>query len=36
MLLDLENHRQLLCSTYDIPAAPIPAGKSHSADAFSV
>jgi hypothetical protein len=24
LMLDLENHRQLLCRTYDIPAAPIP------------
>jgi len=36
LLLDLENHRQSLCRTYDIPAAPIPADKSHSADAFIV
>jgi hypothetical protein len=35
-LLDLEKHRQSLCRTYDIPAAPIPADKSHSADAFIV
>ena len=25
LLLDLENHRQSLCRTYDIPAAPISA-----------
>jgi hypothetical protein len=36
LLLDLENHRQLLCRTYDIPAAPITTDKSHSADAFIV
>lgn len=31
LLLDLENHRQSLCRTYDIPAAPIPIDKIHSA-----
>jgi hypothetical protein len=34
LLLDLENHRQLLCGAYDIPAAPILIDKSHSVDAF--
>ena len=36
LLLDLENHRQSLCRTYDIPAAPIPTDKSRSSDAFNV
>jgi hypothetical protein len=36
LLLDLENHRQLLCRTYDIPAAPIPTDKGHSTDASIV
>jgi hypothetical protein len=38
LLLDLNGHRQLLCRTYDIPAAPIPANTSvgHGADAFVV
>lgn len=36
VLLDLENHRQSLCRTYDIPAAPIPTDKSRSTDAFNV
>jgi hypothetical protein len=31
LLLDLENHRQSLCRTYDIPAAPISIDKTHSA-----
>lgn len=34
LLRTLESHRYLLCSTYDIPAAPIAVNKSHSADAF--
>jgi len=36
LLHDLESHRQLLCRTYDIPAAPIPVDRSvsHRADAF--
>lgn len=34
--LDLESHRQLLCRTYDIPAAPILVDKSHSTDASIV
>ncbi|SRR5579859_111046 len=29
-----EKHRYWLCSTYDIPAAPIPTEISHSADAY--
>jgi len=36
VLLELENHRQSLCRTYDIPAAPIPTDKSRSTDAFNV
>lgn len=36
LLRDLENHRQLLCGAYDIPAAPILIDKSHSVDAFIV
>ena len=36
LVLDLENHRQILCRTFDIPAAPIPTGKSRSTDAFIV
>jgi uncharacterized protein YjiS (DUF1127 family) len=38
LLHDLYAHRQLLCRTYDIPAAPIPVNRSvtHSADAFIV
>jgi len=36
LLLELENHRQSLCRTYDIPAAPITADKSRSTDAFNV
>jgi len=36
VLLDLENHRQSLCRTYDIPAAPIPTDKSRSTDASNV
>ncbi|MGO8787957.1 MAG: hypothetical protein ACLQVL_11335 [Terriglobia bacterium] len=35
LLLELENHRQSLCRTYDIPAAPISAEKSRSTDAFN-
>lgn len=34
LLAELENHRQFLCRTYDIPAAPILTDKSHSFDAF--
>jgi hypothetical protein len=38
LLYNLSNHRQLLCRTYDIPAAPILVDRSasHSADAFIV
>jgi hypothetical protein len=38
LLHDLVSHRQLLCRTYDIPAAPIPVNRSvsHRADAFIV
>jgi len=38
LLHDLDTHRQLLCRTYDIPAAPIPLDRnvSHSADAFII
>jgi hypothetical protein len=38
VLHDLNSHRQSLCRTYDIPAAPIPGNRSvsHSADAFIV
>lgn len=36
LLLDLEDQRQSLCRTYDIPAAPITADTSHSFDAFIV
>jgi hypothetical protein len=38
LLHDLNSHRQLLCRTYDIPAAPIPGNSSvsHSLDAFIV
>ncbi len=36
LLLELENHRQSLCRTYDIPAAPIPTDMSRSSDAFIV
>ena len=38
LLHDLESHRQLLCRTYDIPAAPIPGDRSvsHRVDAFIV
>lgn len=35
LLPDLESHRHLLCRTYDIPAAPIPADKSRSTDAVN-
>jgi hypothetical protein len=31
---DIENHRYWLCSTYDIPAAPIPIDISHSGDIY--
>jgi len=38
LLLDLSTHRQSLCRTFDIPAAPIPQVRTvgHSADAFIV
>lgn len=38
LLLELGAHRQLLCRTYDIPAAPIPQARTvgHSADAFTI
>ena len=36
LLLELESHRQSLCRTYDIPAAPISTDKSPSTDAFNV
>ena len=36
LLLEIESHRQSLCRTYDIPAAPIPTDKSRSTDAFNV
>jgi hypothetical protein len=38
LLHDLNTHRQLLCRTYDIPAAPIPVSRSvgHGADAFII
>jgi len=38
LLHDLDTHRQSLCRTYDIPAAPIPVDRSvsHSADASIV
>ena len=34
LLPALEKHRYWLCSTYDIPAAPIPTDMSHSADVY--
>jgi len=38
LLHDMNAHRQLLCRTFDIPAAPIPVGRSpsHSADIFAI
>lgn len=36
LLLALEDHRQRLCRTYDIPAAPLPTDQSLSSDAFNV
>ena len=38
LLHDLNSQRQLLCRTYDVPAAPIPVDRnvSHSADAFII
>ena len=36
LLPELESHRQSLCRTYDIPAAPIPTDKSLGTDAFNV
>ncbi len=35
LLPELESHRQSLCRTYDIPAAPISTDKSPSTDAFN-
>jgi hypothetical protein len=38
LLVELSTHRQSLCRTYDIPAAPIPQDRivGHSADAFII
>ncbi|HEV2348245.1 MAG TPA: hypothetical protein VG028_00200 [Terriglobia bacterium] len=34
LLADLINHRQMLCSTYDIPAAPVPLDRGNPIDAL--
>jgi hypothetical protein len=34
LLAGLEQHRYGLCSTYDIPAAPLPTNLTHSVDAY--
>ena len=34
LLTGLEQHRYKLCSTYDIPAAPLPTNMTHSVDAY--
>jgi len=36
LLAALEKHRYWLCSTYDIPAAPIPTSMSHGVDAYII